>query len=147
VKKITLIFIFLIIIIVLIAALTNSFSITVNSKSPSSSTSLETKESDEGPVSVTVTPLSLENNSPTWNFEISLNTHSEELSVDLAAVSELVDDQEKISLPISWEGDGPEGHHRKGVLKFKPISPKPASVELKIKNIGGVLERSFIWSL
>ena len=135
-KKIALIFIFLIIIIVLIAALT---------KNPSNNNSLETKESTEGPVSVTVTPLGLENNSPTGNFEISLDTHSEELSADLVAVSELVDDQGKIYLPISWEGDGPGGHHREGVLKFNPISPKPKSLVLKIKDVGGIPERSFKW--
>lgn len=141
-KKVAIIFIG-ILLVALFVTLKNSFSIKINSNNPSSS--LETKESVEGPVSVTVTPLGLENNSPTWNFEVSLDTHSEELSADLAAVSELVDDQGKLYLPISWEGDGPGGHHREGVLKFNPIPPKPKSIELKIKNIGGVLERSFKW--
>lgn len=127
------ILLFLLLLIVLIAALMNSVSVNINS-----SNRLETKESDEGPVSVTVTPIASD-------FEISLNTHSEELSEDLVAVSELVDGQGKLYKPVSWEGDIPGGHHRKGVLKFNPISPRPKSIELKIKNVGGVPERNFKW--
>ena len=75
------------------------------------------------------------------------DTHSEELSEDLVAVSELLDDQGKAYKPTSWDGSPPGGHHRNGVLKFNPISPKPRSLELKIKNVGGVVERSFKWDL
>lgn len=107
--------------------------------------SLETKESNEGPVFITVTPQGLEGSSPTWNFEVSLNTHSGSIDADLVAVSELWDDQAQVYKPLSWEGSAPGGHHRNGVLKFNPISPRPQSIELKIKNVGGIPERSFKW--
>lgn len=111
-----------------------------------SNNGLETKESNEGPVTVAVTPQSL-GTSATWDFAISLNTHSEELSQDLVAVSELVDDQGNSYKPLSWEGAPPGGHHREGVLNFEPILPKPKFVEIKIKNVGGIKERSFKWIL
>lgn len=156
-KKVTIIFVGLLL-IVLAIKLMNSFSININSKSASSpsnvtsptqssNSSLESRENNEGPVVITVTPLNLKDNSSTWNFEIVLNTHSGSIDDDLVAVSELVDDQEKLYKPVSWEGDNPGGHHRTGVLKFNPISPKPKSIELKIKNVGGVAERSFKWNI
>ena len=119
------------------AVIKNSLTISIGPKNAV----FETKENAEGPVSVTVTPLSLR------DFEVSLNTHSEELSVDLVAVSELVDDRGKVYKPLIWEGDPPTGHHREGVLKFNPITSKPKSIELKIENVGGVTERSFKWDL
>src|SRR3989338_3825017 len=142
-KKITIILIAILLVILVIALINN---ISISSKS-----GLETKESSAGSVSVAVMPRSLEESSATWDFEIKLNTHSEELSEDLVIVSELVDDQGRVHKPISWEGDPPGGHHRQGVLKFKPILPRPKSIELKmsklsaseIKNAGGISERIF----
>lgn len=158
-KKLTIIFI-AILLVILVVKVKDSFSINIGPKNASTSTntvnltqnknsnsSLETKENTEGPVSVAVTPRSLENGSSAWSFDITLNTHSEELSEDLVAVSELVDDQGKSYRPTSWEGAPPGGHHREGTLKFNPISPKPKSLELKIKNAGGIPERSFKWDL
>ena len=156
-KKITIIII-VILFVILVVTFKDSFSINIGPKNASTSTNtvnltqnknngLETKESNEGPVTVAVTPRSLEQDLATWDFEIALNTHSEELSTDLATNSELVDNQGRSYNPISWEGSLPGGHHRSGVLKFSPISPKPKSIELKIKNVGGVTERSFEWDL
>jgi len=159
-KKITIVIFVVLLIVVLFATLKNSVSINIGSKNANSSNNitttpaqdskngLETKESTQGSVSVVVTPLiNLENNSATWDFEVSLDTHSGALDTDLAAVSELVDDQGKLYKPTSWDGPPPEGHHIKGVLKFNLISPKPNSIELRIKNIGGVEQRSFKWNL
>lgn len=143
-KKITVIFI-AILLVILAVKLKDSFSIT-NAINPASS-SLETKESSEGPVTVAVTPGSLEGGLTGWDFDITLNTHSEELSEDLVAVSQLIDDHGKSYKPTAWEGAPPGGHHRQGILKFNSISPKPKSIELKVKNVGGITERSFKWGL
>jgi len=141
-------------VIILVIVFFNSVSIKIGSTSntgvvsgstQADNNSLKTKESNEGPVSVTVAPQSLDVGSPTWNFEVSLNTHAGSIDADLVTVSELLDDQAQVYKPLSWEGSAPGGHHRQGVLKFNPISPKPKSIELKIKNIGGVAERSFKW--
>ena len=109
--------------------------------------SLETKENTEGSVAVSVTPQILDTSSKTWDFELALNTHSGSLDVNLVTASELMDDQGKSYKPISWEGSPPGGHHRSGVLKFNAISPRPKSIELKIKNVGGISERNFKWGL
>ena len=146
-KKITIVFI-AIVFVVLAVVLKDIFPPgNIITKAPTTNSSLETKESNDGPVSVAVTPRSLEEGSSSWDFDITLNTHSEDLSNDLVAVSELVIEGGKSYKPISWEGSPPGGHHRSGVLKFDPISPKPKSIELKIKNVGGVSERSFKWNL
>ena len=146
-KNLTIIFI-VILLVIFVVNLKDNFSINIGPKNPSISTNTanptqntnsnsnqKTKESSEGPVTVAVTPRSLESGSSSWDFDITLNTHSEELSEDLVAVSELLDDQGKAYKPTSWDGSPPGGHHRNGVLKFNPISPKPRSLELKIKNV------------
>lgn len=153
-KNLTIIFI-VILLVILAVKLKDSFSINIGPKNistPTNATStassgLGTKESSESPVTIAVTPRALEESSTSWDFEIALNTHSEELSADLVAVSELVDDSGKSYKPTSWEGSPPGGHHRQGILKFNSISPRPKSIELKIKNVGGIPERNFKWNL
>ena len=103
---------------------------------------------EEGLVSVSVAPLNiLDVKSETWDFEITMNTHSVELNEDIVKVSSLIDDRGNKYFPITWEGSEPAGHHREGVLKFKPISPKPEFIKLIIKEVGGVKERIFEWKL
>lgn len=158
-KKATIVIFAILLVIVLVVTLKNSVSINIGSKNTNSSNnaasaptqinknSLGTKENTQGSVSVAITPLNLNDNSPTWNFEVSLNTHSGALNADITTVSELVDDRGKLYKPVSWDGPAPGGHHIKGILKFNPILPKPKSIELKIKNVGGVEQRNFKWNL
>ena len=110
---------------------------------PSQSLALESQTNSEGAVTITVTPKNLSDG--TWDFEIALDTHSEELSVDLATAVVLVDDQGTEYPALGWEGDPPGGHHRAGVLSFAPITTQPRSVMLIIRQLGGVQERSFVW--
>jgi len=49
--------------------------------------------------------------------------------------------------PLSWEGDPPGGHHRKGVLRFAPVSPLPDAIELRIQRPDEPAQRSFRWTL
>ncbi len=49
--------------------------------------------------------------------------------------------------PVAWDGAGPGGHHREGVLRFKPASPRPQAVELRITRPGESAPRSFRWVL
>ncbi|MBX9812146.1 MAG: hypothetical protein K2Y16_11135 [Burkholderiales bacterium] len=44
--------------------------------------------------------------------------------------------------PVKWQGDPPGGHHHKGTLQFKPVSPAPASIELRIQRAGETNPRS-----
>jgi hypothetical protein len=80
-----------------------------------------------------------------WNFNVALDTHSEELNANLTEVSVIVTDDGREYLPINWEGDPPGGHHREGILSFDPIVPRPRFIELILKDIGGMEERRFLW--
>ncbi|MEO8386168.1 MAG: hypothetical protein ABI583_13055 [Betaproteobacteria bacterium] len=96
-------------------------------------------------VTVKVTPQSLSDQS--WNFEIAFDTHSGALSDDLTKSAVLIAAGGATSPPVSWQGDPPGGHHRKGVLRFKPFAAQPPSIELQIKRPGETVPRSFRWQL
>src|SRR3989344_3800626 len=113
----------------------------------SDQTILSSQTNSEGLVTVRVTPKDLLQSSPTWDFEIVLDTHSGNLDQDLTKIAVMADDRGNQFAPVAWEGDPPQGHHRQGTLKFKLLSPKPKSIELKIGKIGDVNERSFNWDL
>lgn len=104
---------------------------------------LEAWTNNEGAVEITVAPKNLSDKE--WVFEITLNTHSEELTTDLAKTTVLFDDKGNEYAPIVWEGDPPGGHHRQGILRFAPILSQPKSIALKIFQIGGIGERNFTW--
>lgn len=113
---------------------------------PAGAQSWPSKENDEGQVMVTVTPVDLSSAADAWRFDVKLNTHVAPITQDLATVATLGDDVSQNEKPSAWQGDPPGGHHRKGVLVFKPISPMPRTITLKISGVGGVAERSFTWS-
>jgi hypothetical protein len=82
-----------------------------------------------------------------WEFDVTFNTHVQPLAEDLTKSAFLVDPSGRRHAPLAWRGDGPGGHHRKGVLVFAPLEPRPATVELQIQRVGERLPRSFIWRL
>jgi len=82
----------------------------------------------------------------TWNIEVTLETHTKTLNDDLVKAAVLVADGKQY-LPLAWEGAAPGGHHRKGLLRFKAIDPRPSSVELQIRLAGDPAPRSFKWLL
>lgn len=83
----------------------------------------------------------------TWDFKFVLDTHSQDLNDDLTKSAVLLDPSANSYLPVAWEGAGPGAHHREGVLRFKPIVPRPASIELRIQRVGETMPRSFRWPL
>lgn len=103
--------------------------------------------SNEGGVVIRVTPARLAPGAVTWDFEVVFETHTVQLTGDPAQFTVLLDPQGQVHAPLRWDGDPPGGHHRKGILKFKPIRPAPVTVTLKIRGIGGVPERAFTWSI
>lgn len=114
----------------------------VDNTTPTSSAALfSTKTNSEGNVSVMATPIDQSD----WSFEITLNTHSVDINEDLAQVSILTDENGNEYKPIEWRGDPPGGHHRKGVLSFGEITPRPQSITLFINQVGGIDERKFEW--
>jgi hypothetical protein len=98
-------------------------------------------------VTIVVTPGTLAQDAKSWDFTVVLDTHTQELSDDLLKRAALVDDKGNEFKPVAWDGAAPGGHHRQGVLKFTPISPQPASVELRITRTGEAAPRTFRWQL
>jgi hypothetical protein len=117
-------------------------------KGPSAAT--QTNEAGQVKVAVTwqgpASPLA---------FTIALDTHSVDLDdSDLSQLAVLRTDQGQELRPTSW--DAPKGgHHRAGTLTFSPTSAdgRPAlgsttrGLELIIRDLVGVPERSFRWEL
>ena len=108
---------------------------------------LAVQRSSAGGVAVAVTPQNLAAGAKSWDFKVVLDTHAGELNDDLVKTATLLDDKGGRHVPVQWEGAGPGGHHREGVLKFKPVSPTPATVDLQIKRAGEAKPRSFRWQL
>jgi hypothetical protein len=108
---------------------------------------LDTRTSASQGVTVKVTPKVLTADAPVWEFSVVLDTHSADLSDDLAKTAALVgSDGERIA-PSAWEGAVPGGHHRAGVLRFQPITPPPGVVELQMQRPGESKPRVFRWEL
>ncbi len=102
-------------------------------------------------VIVEVTLLDLSEASASLDFEVALNTHSVNLSMDLAALSTLSTDNGLTIAATRW--DGPRGgHHVRGTLSFL-INPDDKSslagahrLTLTVRDLGAPT-RIFEWDL
>jgi hypothetical protein len=105
----------------------------------------------QGAVTVSVTPLNLNNPSEQLEFDISLETHSVDLSMDLATLSTLTTDTGLTVQATTW--DAPRGgHHVQGKLIFPAIQDGKSILEgtskltLTITNVDAPT-RVFEWQL
>jgi hypothetical protein len=114
---------------------------------PAAGAELPTQKSADRGVTVAVTPQNLAAGAANWDFKVVLDTHSADLSDDLVKTTVLVDGSGRRYTPVAWDGAGPGGHHREGILRFKPISPRPPSIELQITRSGEAAPRTFRWQL
>ncbi|MBE0625792.1 MAG: hypothetical protein IH606_13375 [Burkholderiales bacterium] len=108
---------------------------------------LEQQSSQANSVGISVKPVDVSATAKTWQFQATLTTHSGALDDDLARTATLVDAEGKQQAALGWDGDPPGGHHRKGVLKFKALSPRPDALEMRILRIGETAARTFRWKL
>lgn len=108
---------------------------------------LESQKAIARSVAVVVIPQNLSADAATWDFKIVLETHRGDLSDDLLQSAVIIDGAARRYPPIAWDGASPGGHHREGLLRFKPISPRPQSIELQISRAGEDIPRSFRWVL
>jgi len=106
---------------------------------------LPPQSSSQSGVTVKVTPRGVAG--AAWEFDVVFDTHSQELNDDLLKAAVLVADGGASSTPTGWQGDGPGGHHRKGVLRFKPAAASPATIELRLQRSGEAAPRVFRWQL
>lgn len=130
-------------------------SVSTESTAPSgseASTSADLIRSDQqGAITVVVTPLNLDNPADQLKFDVALETHSVDLSMDLATLATLTTDT-GITVPATlW--DAPRGgHHVAGKLIFpvtkdgKSILDGVTRLTLTILNVDAP-SRVFEWEL
>lgn len=123
----------------------NSASRSSNSTAPA--IALKSQSNEQGEVAVTITPRSVLPTAETWSFNVLLDTHSVELNEDMVSIAVLTGNGSEQYRSTGWQGDGPGGHHREGVLLFKPIIPMPTLLTLSLSNLGGVSVRTFSWQV
>jgi hypothetical protein len=109
------------------------------------------RSDQQGAITVAVTPLNLDNPSDQLEFDVALETHSVDLSMDLATLATLTTDT-GITVPATlW--DAPRGgHHVAGKLIFpatkdgKSILDGVTKLTLTIVNVDAP-SRVFEWEL
>lgn len=80
-------------------------------------------------------------------FQVVFDTHSVNLDAyDLKSITVLRDDTGKSYPPTKVENKG-SGHHRQVILTFPKVSQEAKHLEIVIKNVAGVKERTFRWNL
>lgn len=117
----------------------------------SSSTVDLARTDEQGAVVITITPLNLNGPGQTLDFEVAMNTHSVNLSMDLAKLATLTTDSGLTAQATQW--DAPNGgHHVTGKLSF-PVSvngtsllSKTTQLTLTIRDVDA-RERTFKWEL
>jgi hypothetical protein len=95
-----------------------------------------------GAVDVVIEPIRIDDTAAV--FRVVMETHSEELSADLASTSLLEVDGVQWT-GASWSGDPPGGHHREGELTFEAGGPAAGSAVLSIGGFSAPVEAS--WAL
>ena len=108
---------------------------------------LDPQNSQAGGVSISVKPVDVSATSATWQFQVVMNTHGGDLGDDQTRTATLVDAAGQQHAALGWDGDPAGGHHRKGALRFKALSPRPEALELRILRPGETTPRIFRWKL
>lgn len=110
-----------------------------------------TQSDAQGAVTVDVKPENLSKPGDKLIFDVSMNTHSVDLIMDLAQLAVLTTDTGKTIQAIQW--DAPRGgHHVEGKLSFptsqdgKNLLDGASSITITIKDVD-VPARTFIWQL
>jgi hypothetical protein len=113
--------------------------------------SYETQVDDQGAVSVAVTPLKLNETGSSLEFDVAMDTHSVDLSMDLATLATLTTDSGRSVSATLWDA-APGGHHVSGVLSFPATVDSASLLEgasrltLTIRNVDAP-QRVFAWNL
>lgn len=106
---------------------------------------------EQGAVVFEVTPLNLGAPTDTLEFDVAMNTHSVDLSMDLAALATLSTDTGVTIQASKWDAI-PGGHHVSGTLIFpsakdgKSIFEGASKLTLTIVNVDAP-SRLFEWEL
>jgi hypothetical protein len=99
-----------------------------------------------GGVAAKVTYLNPKSNDDP-RFQVVLDTHSVALDgYDLKTITVLRDDTGKSYLPTEVESKG-SGHHREVTVIFPKVAGEAKRLEVVIKDVAGMKERTFRWDL
>jgi len=99
-----------------------------------------------GGVTVTAT-LSKEQGEATA-IKIAFNTHSVDLNgYQFEKIVALRDESGRTYPLQAVENASGSGHHRQAVLRFGQVTPQARTIELIVKDVAGVKERIFRWSV
>jgi hypothetical protein len=111
----------------------------------------QAQQDDQGQVEVAVTPLNLGSHNETLDFDVVMDTHSIDLSMDLAALATLRTDTGFTVNAIAWSAPA-GGHHVAGALQFPAvvddvhILDDVSRLTLTIRDVDAP-ERTFTWNL
>ncbi|MBK8903519.1 MAG: hypothetical protein IPM53_20210 [Anaerolineaceae bacterium] len=121
------------------------------STAPEETAVLDTAVDEQGAVSVAVTPVDLSLEAATLAFEVVMDTHSVDLSMDLAELATLTTDNGRTVSATLWDAV-PGGHHVSGMLTFPAVVEGTAVLEgaaeltLTLTGVDSP-SRTFTWSL
>lgn len=110
-----------------------------------------TRTDEQGAVVIEITPLNLDSATDALEFDVSMNTHSIDLSMDLAQLATLTTDTGLTVQATKWDAT-PGGHHVPGKLIFPAIRDGKSVLDgigkltLRIVNVD-VPSRVFEWVL
>jgi hypothetical protein len=110
-----------------------------------------TRVDEQGAVVFELTPLNLGTPADMLEFDLAMNTHSVDLSMDLASLSTLTTDTNVTVRATKWDAI-PGGHHVSGKLIFpimkdgKSILEGASKLTLTIVNVDAT-SRVFEWEL
>ena len=80
-------------------------------------------------------------------IRLALETHSGNLDgYKWETIATLHDDSGKTYPLQAVENASGGGHHRQAVLRFVKLGPGAKTIELVVKDVGGVKERTFRWN-
>jgi hypothetical protein len=97
---------------------------------------------------VTVIATFLKDQEEVTAIRLALETHSVNLDgYKWEAIATLRDDNGKTYPVEAVENASGSGHHRQAVLRFGKLDQGAKTVELIVKDLAGVPERTFRWSL
>lgn len=104
---------------------------------------------EQGAIVMEVTPINLNTQADMLEFEVAMNTHSVDLSMDLAQLATLTTDAGITVNATRWEAPS-GGHHVRGKLLFpsskdgKPVLDSATNITVQIRDVDASL-RTFVW--
>lgn len=110
-----------------------------------------TRADEQGAVTFEITPLNLDLAADTLEFDVSMNTHSVDLNMDLAQLATLSTDTGLTVQATKWDAT-PGGHHVPGKLIFpatqdgKALLDGAGKLTITITNVDAP-SRVFEWAL